>query len=251
MTIGAVITDSNYQQFINQGRRGYAGMFPSVSERAACKTFGDLGIPLLPEKDWDDIIEWQETNNATLVNLCNDLGLPCLDQNGTNYCWDNAPTHCCEVVRLGETGQVFSYSPASTAAPIKNFTNSGGWGSQALDYFKVNGMNLTVDWPANAIKRSYYTDENREKAKRHIVREFFVLDNWVERGSCILAGIPTADGYDWWSHEVCGMHILKGSHDLVIRNSWGMAWGDKGFGTLTGSRKQANDSVAITSMRPL
>lgn len=251
MSIGHIITDDNYQQFIPQGARGYQGMWESAEAKARAKSFGDLGIPLIPEKDWDDIIDQLEKDQATLVELANRLGLPCLNQGGTNYCWVNAPTHCCEYLRLIETGRVFSYSPASAGAPIKSFRNVGGWGSQALEYFKEYGLNETKDWPANSISRTYYTAENREKALANVALEYYTLESWAERGSCILAGYPTADGYPWWSHEVCGVGIVKGSHDLVIRNSWGMSWGDKGFSTLTGRRKQAGDSVAITAMRPL
>jgi hypothetical protein len=251
VTIGPVITDHNYWDFLEQGQRGFLGMFESAADRQETKTFADLGIPLIKEPDWDDIIEQLESEGATLPQLCKDLKLPCLDQNGTNYCWINAPTHCCEIVRLGETGQVFSYSPASVGAPIKGFRNVGGWGSQALVYLRENGINLTEDWPANKISRSYYTDENQTKKKLHLIVEYFNLESWEERASCILAGIPTADGYSWWSHEVCGVGIVKKSHDLVIRNSWGMDWGDQGFGTLKGNRKYATDSVAITAMRPV
>ena len=250
MSIGPVINDSNYQQYIQAGARGYQGMFLSKQDKARAKTFGDLGIDLIPESDVDDIIDTMEKLGSDPLTLTKQLNLPCLDQNGTNYCWVNAPTHCLEYVRLCETGQVFSYSPASAGAPIKGFRNSGGWGSQALDYFKQNGVNETKDWPANAINRSYYTAENREKAKSHIALEYYVLESWQERISCIMSGIWTADGYDWWSHEVCGCWLVKKSHDLIIRNSWG-EWGDRGFGTLAGSRKQAGDSVAITAMKPL
>ena len=48
MSIGPVITDSNFEQFLHQGRKGYAGMFATPEERAACRTFADLGIPLIP-----------------------------------------------------------------------------------------------------------------------------------------------------------------------------------------------------------
>lgn len=214
------------------------------------KGFGDLGIDLIPESEWDDRIDEIERNKCDIPTISNEIGLPCLDQNGTNYCWVNAPTHCCEIIRAIETGRVWSFSPASAGGPIKGFRNVGGWGSQALEYFKQNGLNETKDWPDNAINRSYYTDANRQEAKRHGVLEYYVLRSWQERVSVILHGIPLADGYNWWSHEVTGVHVLKRSHDLVIRNSWGMGWGDKGFSTLSGSRKMANDSVAIVAMKP-
>ncbi len=245
-----VITDTNYQQFLT-GPRGYHGMWPSAEDRARAKTFGDLGIPLIPEKEWDEVIDYLEKSQATIRQLSVARGLPCLDQGSTNYCWVNAPTHCCEISRLVETGRVFSYSPASVGAPIKGFRNLGGWGSQALDYFLEFGLNETKDWPANAIDRDYYTTVNQERKKAHKTLERFVLDSWEERGSCVLAGIPTADGYNWWGHEVTGAGIVKVSHDWRIRNSWGMGWGDRGFATLSGSRKYADDSVAITAMTPL
>jgi hypothetical protein len=246
--IGHVITDQNYFDYIDSGNRGYLGMFESDEDRKESKRFADIGIPLIPESEWDEIIDVLEKDGASLPQLCKSMGLPCLDQSGTNYCWVNAPTHCCEIVRLTETGQVFSYSPASVGAPVKGFRNIGGWGSQALTYMRENGINLTSDWPANKISRSYYTDDNAAKKKKHLVLEYFVLESWEERVSCMLSGIPTADGYSWWSHEVCGVGIIKKSHDLIIRNSWGMGWGDQGFSTLTGSRKYAGDSVAICAM---
>jgi len=244
-----VINDNNYQNFLDQGRRGYYGMFLDAQEKGLCKRFGDLGIPRIPEKDWDDIIRQKQKDKATLIDLCNEMGLPHKDQASTNYCWVNAPTHCCEIIRLVETGQVVSYSPASCGAPIKNFSNSGGWGSQALNRLKVDGINLTSDWPDNAIQRSYFTEPNKLSAKKNIVREFFVIEEWEERGSCILADLPTADGYDWWRHEVTGAGLVLVSHDLIIRNSW-RDWGENGFGILSGSKKQADDCVVIVTMEP-
>lgn len=253
-----VIDDSNWQRWTNpivDGQRrlsGYWGMWESQTVRGAAKTFQDLiDIPLIPESEWDDRIDQLERDKATIKDLCQGCELHVLDQNGTNYCWINAPTFCCMVTRLQETSRAIRYSPASGGAPIKNFANRGGWGSQALEWFKKNGVNLQDDWPPNAINRQYYTDENKEKAKRHITLEYFKLDNWHETGSCILAGVPVAVGYNWWSHEVTGVGVVKGSHDLVIANSWGRKWSDDGYGVLKGQKKIPDDAVAIVAMTAL
>ena len=210
-----------------------------------------MGIPLIDPDDWDDWIQHQEDDQSTIEDLCREFDLACLNQGSTNYCWVNAPTHCAEIVRLQQTGQVYSYSPASCGAPIKNFRNIGGWGSQALARMKVHGINESKDWPDNAISRRHFTDENKAKAKANIVLEWYVLNSWEERVSCILQGFPTADGYNWWRHEVTGVGIAKRSHDLRIRNSWGMGWGNDGFAWLKGSRKHANDSVALRVIKYL
>jgi len=231
--------------------RGYQGMWETPELRAAAGSFSDIGVPLIPEREWDDRIRQIEKDQATIPELCDAFGLDVLNQGRTNYCWINAPARCAEIIRLQETGRVLSYSPASAGGPIKGFRNVGGWGSQGLAYMRENGMNLTEDWPDNAISRSYFTAENREKAKRHVVLEYYVIESWEEMGSCILAGIPTANGYPWWGHEVTGVQLKTGDHDLVIDNSWGTGWGDRGRGVLRGRRKIAADCVAITAMMPL
>lgn len=224
------IDDNNYQQWLNpivDGQRrlsGWWGMWESAELKASSMTFEDLiDVPLIPESEWDARIDQLERDKATIKDLCQGCELHVLDQNGTNYCWVNAPSFCCMVTRLQETGQPMRYSPASAGAPIKSFSNRGGWGSQALEYFKKNGLNLQADWPPNAISRQYYTDANKEKAKRHIVLEYFKLDerNFQQTASCILAGVPVGIGLNWWSHEITGVGIVKGSHDLVIANSGG------------------------------
>lgn len=250
MSIGPLIDDNNFEKFIAGGGRGFQGMWNDTEGYSSAGTFDDLGIPLVDEDTIDDRIRQLEKDEATIRDLCSDLRLPPKNQGRTNYCWINATCQCAEIIRLQETGQVWNYSPASVGAPIKGFRNYGGWGWEGLKYMIDNGVNVVEDWPANAIERRYYTDENAKAKRKHRVLEYFRLETWLERVSCILAGIPTSDGYNWWRHQVAGCGIVIGSHDLIIRNSWG-GWGDNGFGTLSGRKKHADGSVAITSMYPL
>lgn len=231
--------------------RGLRGMFENGLEANACGRFGDIGVPLIPEIDWDDIIAQKEKDEATIPDLCDDFGMGVKNQYRTNYCWIFAPARCMEIIRLQELGEIVRYSPASVGCLIKNFRNIGGWGSQGLNFMKVKGMNLSEDWPDTAIDRRYNTSENAEKKLLHIALEYYYLETWEERVSCILAGIPTADGYPWWGHEVTGVHVTQRSHDLVIDNSWGKGWGTQGRGILRGRKKYAGDSIAITSITPM
>lgn len=242
-----IIDDNNFRNFVpGQDLRGYDGMFQHPNLE---KGFEDLGIPKIPEDQWDDILEQQERDQTTLRYFSEAMNLPHKDQKRTNYCWVFGPTHCLEIMRLKATGTVVSLSPASAGAPIKNFMNVGGWGDQALKRFISHGVNYSSDWPDTAIDRSYYTEENKQKALENRAIEHFNLRTWEEVGSAILAGIPLGVGYTWWYHLVCAVGLKKGNHDLLIRNSW-QGWGDNGFGWLSGNRKYPDGTVAITAMQP-
>lgn len=246
-----IINDSNYQQFINPVVDGevkkcsFRGMFrPQSIVRA--RTFEDLkSVPLIPEADWDDHIDQLERDKATLKDFCLESGLEVLNQGQTNYCWINSPTFCAMIARLQETGQCIRFSPASAGARIKNFRNVGGWGSEGLEFMIENGINEQDDWPANAIERRYDTPENREKAKKNRVLEYFHLKSYEEVVSCILSGVPVACGFNWWSHEVTGMYVTLRTHNLGIGNSWSPKWGEYGYGELEGRKRIPDDAVAM------
>lgn len=247
------IDDNNFQNFMipvvdgERKGRGWYGMYAPNEPRMA-GTFQDLGVPLIPENEWDERIRQLQTDHATQREFYLEMGLTVLDQAQTNYCWINAPTFCCMANRLMESGQCLRFSPASAGARIKGFKNVGGWGNDGLKWMRQNGVNQQTDWPPNAINRQYDTPENREKAKKNIVLEYFVLESWEQSASCILSGIPIAVGFNWWSHEVTGVGITIGEHNLEIANSWGTKWGENGYGLLKGQKKIPDDSVAITSM---
>ena len=97
-----IIDDNNWQNFLS-GSRGFQGMWESTKALALAKPFEELGVPRIPENQWDDIIRQQQRDKATLRDLIEDMGLPHKDQKRTNYCWVFGPTHCCEIIRLQET----------------------------------------------------------------------------------------------------------------------------------------------------
>jgi hypothetical protein len=135
------------------------------------------------------------------------------------------------------------------AAPIKSYRNHGGWGSQALEYIIEKGIVPVEQWPANAISRKYYTDENLEIAEDFKVTEWYDLEprNFGELMTCLLLRIPVAVGYNWWSHEVSAIDPValgNGDYGVRIRNSWGMGYGTDGYAVLAERKATPDDAVA-------
>lgn len=245
---------------------------------------------LIPRDEWDDRIKELEETKTQLTDLCDQAGLTVLDQDGTNYCWINAPTHCVEVVRTTAGQQLVRLSPASVGGPIKNYRNVGGWGTEGLEYLVKNGSVPQSMWPPNAISRQYDTAETRAVRAQYKVLEFNDLRprNFDQAASCYLQRIPVALGLNWWSHEVTGMNLkalkndpapvaaalhamakadpkqfathsmsdidrlaeLMAAYGTEIDNSWGLGWGTRGRGILTGTKQLGDDQVIARVATP-
>ena len=206
---------------------------------------------LIPRSEWEDRIKEMEEQKTRLSDLMDQAGLPCKDQGQTNYCWINAPTHCVEMVRVIQNQPLVILSPASVGGPMTNFQNVGGWGGPGLAYIGSKGLVPVTRWPANAIDRSYWTEDNKVTALFYRQTEWWELEprNLDQLVSCLLRRIPVAGGYNWWSHDVTNYDavLMDGTVAIRTRNSWSMDWpsaGAKGYSILQGSRMLPDDAVA-------
>jgi hypothetical protein len=202
---------------------------------------------LIPMGEVQARIQEMEATKSRISDLIRAVQLPPKDQARTNYCWGNAPTHCCEIVRVQQGLPMVILSPASACAQIKNYKNVGGWGQEALQFIVDRGLVPVDHWPANAIDPKYATPANKQLALNYRVVEWNELKprNLQQLLSMLLRRIPVAVGYSWWQHEIvaCDPVWIDGAPAVRIRNSW-LGWGDYGFGILQGSRALPDDACA-------
>lgn len=206
---------------------------------------------LIPRSEWQARIEERKKRKITCRDRCKAAGLPPKDQGRTNYCWINAPTYCCEVMRVLQNQPLVILSPASAGAQIKGYRNVGGWGKEGVQWISEHGLVPVEKWPANAISRQYATADNIAIAKNYRIDRWIELDpnNLDHLISAVLRDHPVAIGLSWWSHEVSAVDAdwVDGEGVVVIRNSWGQ-WGDDGYGTLRGRKALPDDAVSPASM---
>ena len=209
--------------------------------------------PTIPRSEWAERIKDLEKAKARIPDICDAFGLVVKNQSNTNFCWANAPVHCLEIMRIVQGQDHVSLSPASVACKINGFKNEGGWDTEALKYLATHGAVPSSLWPDNAIDRSRDTAAANAERAKYQVTEWDDLEprNFDQLMTSVLQCVPVAIGLSWWGHEVtavAGVVLDGGRFGMIISNSWGTTWQDKGRGVLTESKATPYDAVAPRSV---
>lgn len=196
-------------------------------------------------------IKEREQTQTIMSQLLRQKKIPTSDQNGLNYCWGYGPFSAVNCLRAWRNQPYIEWSRESVCAPVKGGSNSGGWGIDALNRMVSHGM-LPQNFPGlQRWSRSvgqYTSPTAIAEAAKYKITEWFVLQdrNFLQMMTALLLNHAVAVGYNWWSHEVCGVDpVIIGSTDLGLRiwNSWGPSYGDQGFNILSESRATPDDAV--------
>ncbi|MCK9459637.1 MAG: hypothetical protein M0R80_08365 [Proteobacteria bacterium] len=199
-------------------------------------TLAAVGVRVIPRSEWPARLEALKKANAGVMPLIYGK-VEGHDQDGTNYCWANSAVCAGGNVKYIQGQSPYILSAASVGGPITGYRNQGGWPGDAVAFMEKTGAVRADLWPNIAIKSSYAKKPEcvADYSKHKILAKSVDLGEsgniFDETATCVLLGSSVAVTYNWWSHAVTavGLEQKDGKWYLILRNSWGDSYGDKGF----------------------
>ena len=180
-----------------------------------------------------------------------------LDQSQLGSCTGNGICGCINFLHV-KTGETFSrlfvyYNERAIEGTVDQ--DSGANIDDGINSVKTQGVCLESTWPYDitqfAVKPS---DEAYTQASKDVVTDYLQVNSLAEVKMCLASGFPVVFGINVYesfedshvassghvpvpqSNEQClGGHCMKivGYDDVnlwvIVANSWGTGWGDKGY----------------------
>jgi len=184
-------------------------------------------------------------------------------QNGHPFCWSHSTAHGIMVAR-----EVANQPPVKISAYMlaclsdgRGYQNKGGWSALSAMTAETIGACPEPMWQEGKTSRSLDTPAMRAEAAKYkitepmvdLTRDVYFRNLPFEMViGCLLTGRPVMVDFNWWGHAVLGVRAVKiedGSWGIMILNSHGLNWGDRGFGILRGSRARPDGAVAVNTVQ--
>lgn len=216
-----------------------------------------MSVPLIPMSEWPDRIADLERQKATLKHVWADSGIGVWNQGQVSYCHAFSAVMAVAVQRAMMGLPYKSLSASSVGGPVTGWRNAGAYIHDDLKQMVSGGVATTDFVPMLTTRLADAKPGWREDALKNRVVEFYDVPprNFQVHGSLLLQLIPVSVGLNYWGHAVMDMVLRdvypsKSATDterygVEFLNSWGEAYGERGFGVRVGSRKFADSIYAV------
>jgi hypothetical protein len=184
-----------------------------------------------------------------------------LNQGSFPFCWAYSAGNAVMNVQAMSLDNPRLLNPHSTACWRTNYKKRGGYGAEACKAVSDFGVASYETWPKYSMDRKLRSDgfvkadaaKNKLTEFKELPRES-VVDYLV---SMILLGYPVVVCFNWWRHAVLGVDVrfkdkqatLDGNYDLLVANSWGTRWEDKGYGWLSKSKAKPDEALVCVDVK--
>lgn len=211
-------------------------------------------LPLLTDEQIEAGMKRQADEKSSLIDLrdkaANGSRMPSYDQNGQGYCWAYSSTCAASLTRVRDGQPYIRLSAHKVGCFVKGYRDQGGWNAQSVEHIATMGVPSEDLWPAKSMSKGNDTPAMRENAAQHKITEWMDLDDGganLKRqiATALLANMPTAVDFNWWSHSVCAVKMVSWNpFKYIIWNSWSDSWSDAGMGVLADSKAIPQGAIA-------
>jgi hypothetical protein len=238
-----LINDTNYQQHVTEisdgrfGDRRLGGCLPRRTAFGECSVAAPMPESMLiPRSEWPDRIRQKDAEKTWVKDTC--ARIPCMDQDGLNYCHAYGPVMAAMCHRLVQNQPHVMLSAESIGGPVTGWRNDGAWPEDDLQQMVKYGAcpASMMDKPWSRTPSKWDEAWETERLKYRVVEW---LDGQIERKTfdaamtMALQNLPGAAGFTWWGHEVAyclhAQDLGRGKFAIGGRNSWGADYGEDGF----------------------
>ena len=194
------------------------GCLPRVSKFGELCGLASEHIKLIPRDQWDELAA--EISIRPMVTKIK-------DQNGNNSCATESTTQATEISRHFAGLPFVELNPLFIYHTTSHGRDNGSSIDENLAFARDNGIAPEAIWPRSKGFKAEPSAEAWEAAKAFKIVEFYDVASIDEGVSGLLTG--------WsWVYGANGHSVVKIQHlndrEGLDANSWGLSWGDQGFG---------------------